>query len=447
MGRRRTWVGALLGALVIPLAVAGCGSGTGKSSSAVDSGLDLAAVVQATKDAGTAKVAGSGRSGEARKEHTTTFGGEVDFANDASRMGSTSDDLSTTRGDAIVVDGYTYIRTPSPSGVVDPGKPWARMRTPSFTGPSPFGLSDLGPVFGLLTRKGMQAEPAGSEVVRGVATDRYHLSMPAHASPKQLVAMGEDTGNPSVTFDLWIDPDHRIRRIGVPGSGDFTLELYDFGAPVSIVAPPAEQVGEVSVGQDLTGPWQLVGEDAGSAPWKVWIAPAQGGECFSVEVDDAAHPAPSDGGEHTPNGCSSRGSSMMGPDGTVTTPPTTPAGLSVQGSALAGRARAALRDGAAGDAWRDPRRRRPSGRRRDCERRVRGGAGARGRGRRDRARPAVRPTLLPAPSRGARLRVRRHDVGVRLVELELLLELRFGFGQQLVGNRSDGGAGPGPVSR
>jgi hypothetical protein len=249
-------------------------------------------------------------------------------------MESTSIDPANP-GDTIAVGGYTYIKAPpGPQPSNSPIKPWARLRTPSFTDAVSLGLFGLESIFRVLTRDGIQAEPAGSEVVRDVDTDHYRLTRTAHVSPKQLAAMGEEEANPAVTVDVWIDADHRLRRIRMPGAGDFTLELYDFGAPVTIAAPPADQVGEVSLGQDLTGPWQLVGEDTGAASWKVWIAPTKDGECFSVEVDDGASPAPSDGAEHVPNGCSSRGSSMMGPDGTVTTPPLSPAGLDVQGYPL-----------------------------------------------------------------------------------------------------------------
>jgi hypothetical protein len=58
---------------------------------------------------------------------------------------------------------------------------------------------------------------------------------------------------------VWIDDDGIVRRVRTEGSGDLALtltaELYDLGEPVTITAPPADQVTPFDLGalEELVG--------------------------------------------------------------------------------------------------------------------------------------------------------------------------------------------------
>jgi hypothetical protein len=108
---------------------------------------------------------------------------------------------------------------------------------------------------------------AGTEQVRGVDTTHYRgtldvaaaLSLlPADEQAKigdRLSQLGIDPKALNFPFDVWIGQDDFVRRVqlGVDGAklpggstagttATVTLELYDFGAPVNVTVPPADQV-------------------------------------------------------------------------------------------------------------------------------------------------------------------------------------------------------------
>ena len=107
----------------------------------------------------------------------------------------------------------------------------------------------------------------GTETVRGVDTTHYRGTLDVAAALGQLPAdeqgklsdrldqLGIDPKAISFPVDVWIGQDDLVRRVqlGVDGStlpgspadaasGTVTIELYDFGAPVDITVPPADQV-------------------------------------------------------------------------------------------------------------------------------------------------------------------------------------------------------------
>ena len=187
------------------------------------------------------------------------------------------------------MDGFTYLEAPPGADGEAPAKPWVRMNA-GGTVPGHFGAGELGMLLGMLERPGVRAEVLGSEDVRGIPTQRAHVTVPPAVVPKQVVAMEEVEPEP-IVFDLWVDDEHRLRRLqddrthdGVP----FELELFDFGMAVTVEAPPADQV-DVSRSEPtgLTGGWELVATGpASDLTWTVQRAPIEGGECFKVEIDE-----------------------------------------------------------------------------------------------------------------------------------------------------------------
>lgn len=95
----------------------------------------------------------------------------------------------------------------------------------------------------------------GTETVRGVKTTHYSGTIDLNKVPggRQLA---RTAGSSSIPVDVWVDENGLVRRerwsekltLGTARTKiDTTMDLYDFGAPVVAVIPPAQDV------TDLTG--------------------------------------------------------------------------------------------------------------------------------------------------------------------------------------------------
>jgi hypothetical protein len=99
----------------------------------------------------------------------------------------------------------------------------------------------------------------GPDTIRGVATTHYHAlldlgkaidqaKVPPSLRPSLKQALSLFGNESSIPVDIWVDAASRVRRLtetmNLPGVGAFstTIDLYDFGVPVNVVAPPADQV-------------------------------------------------------------------------------------------------------------------------------------------------------------------------------------------------------------
>jgi hypothetical protein len=99
-------------------------------------------------------------------------------------------------------------------------------------------LIDPGRSLSYLRSISTELSTAGTEEVRGDRTTHY----------RSIVDLGREQGPPgySVSLDVWIDDSERTRRFRYRMLGDsesiVVWELYDFGVPVDITAPPADKV-------------------------------------------------------------------------------------------------------------------------------------------------------------------------------------------------------------
>lgn len=193
------------------------------------------------------------------------------------------------RGDAegVIEDGHgatirivrtgaaVYARLPSGMTQLAGDKPWVsvdaatldRLTSLAFGGGGGGGAADLtaAPLDALGYLRGVSGDVAvvGPDTIRGEPTTRYRATidpsraaaglpaaLPGHASAAAAAA-------PVLPTDLWIDGQGRLRKLvvtGDPGAGTaagggsatITLELWDFGIPVEVKAPPADQVADLS---------------------------------------------------------------------------------------------------------------------------------------------------------------------------------------------------------
>lgn len=157
---------------------------------------------------------------------------------------------------SMVSEGaVTYLLVPAPGG----GAPqWTKIDggalTQGATGGLPSGTNPLDS-FEQLRAVDTEIEEVGEEDVRGTRTTHYRTridmqkvleTMPPERRPpstEQLAALGD------VPVDVWLDDEDRPRRqlmtFDLPGdTGTMTIvvETFDFGTPVVIEVPPADQV-------------------------------------------------------------------------------------------------------------------------------------------------------------------------------------------------------------
>lgn len=99
----------------------------------------------------------------------------------------------------------------------------------------------------------------GPATVRGVPTTHYtgHISISDVAGfykgalSQQLSSIDKKIGNQPIGVDVWLDDQGLPRRMGENFSVDgmtmrLTMDLYDFGTPVQVAPPPANQVVDVT---------------------------------------------------------------------------------------------------------------------------------------------------------------------------------------------------------
>ena len=109
-------------------------------------------------------------------------------------------------------------------------KPWTRAQpkpSENFFDPAQV-LSSL--------PKGSTVTTVGPDTQRGAATTHYRVQL---------------TGTPG-SADIWLDEQGRVRKLASSASGQlpisFTYEFYDFGTPVTVTIPPADQVQPIGNG-------------------------------------------------------------------------------------------------------------------------------------------------------------------------------------------------------
>jgi hypothetical protein len=190
------------------------------------------------------------------------------------------------------VDGVAYVRLPTglPSG-----KEWVAIdakdsaNAGSNTALGIGGGTDPTKILAYLEKVSNGVDKVGTESVRGVETTHYHANVDlAKAVDREGVppalhdAISEMAGKiGTIPVDVYIDGDGLLRREKLsmdfssflPGSTgstgesagaptiNMTLDLYDFGTPVDVAAPPADQVA--TLGNGGFGGGGSIGSNAG----------------------------------------------------------------------------------------------------------------------------------------------------------------------------------------
>jgi len=285
-GRRRvTVVTALVGVAALVAAAAAVTVGGGNNGHGVVSTRSgtqiLAAAAGTTEAAKTADVSVAvalGSTPVTVQGMTNLTTGSADFTADLPGMLGQVEIRS--------VAGVVYIKVPSALVAVAGGKPWVEA-DPSTLGAfaggaigavpgamSPGNPYDITAVLNWLRGvSGPITTVSTTETVHGDQTTHYRttvdLAKAAAAAPAGVRAKLEPAAQAAgqgLPVDLWVDASGRLRRFEASfdtskvarpagqtsrpalGTVQVTVELWGFGTPVDVSAPPADQVGSLSGG-------------------------------------------------------------------------------------------------------------------------------------------------------------------------------------------------------
>jgi hypothetical protein len=266
---------------------AGCGQASTKSPTGPAPKPNRALIAEsaaATEHAGTARAAFTmSMSGLPQVGGMSATGhGLVDFRNRSSQLafhmsypqaGMTMDISERMIGTVL------YMHSPLLAGA---GKPWIKLDLQEFGKSQGLDLNaamsassgDPAQMLTYLNAASDSIERVGTQDVRGVATTRYHVVLDlfkvAAAAPADRRAAVRRTfareaqllGAHTMPIDVWIDASGLVRRehVNIPlkapsipagVSMAMTIDLFDFGAPVHVKAPPA---GDVMDFRDVVPP-------------------------------------------------------------------------------------------------------------------------------------------------------------------------------------------------
>jgi hypothetical protein len=192
--------------------------------------------------------------------------GRVDFGRPAMEikidMGELLGGGGSSDMEMRLVDKVMYLRMPAglPNATTN-GKPWLKMDLSQYA-TSPIlggGASDPTSTLQYLRGAGDVTE-VGKEELRGVATTHYHAEIDLVKAMAKVPAADRDRAEAgvkalgrSLPMDVWIDAEGRVRKTsldmtmqvaGRAAHAGETIEYLDFGAPVDIAAPPADDIGD-----------------------------------------------------------------------------------------------------------------------------------------------------------------------------------------------------------
>jgi hypothetical protein len=195
--------------------------------------------------------------------------GAVDFASNAMQMAMSFQgvpQLSGTSVSVILVDGTVYVSYPGISTAV-PGKSWISAPA-SSSSTSGVQLSNASDLLKVLAAKGAVVTQSGVGSIGTTPVTRYTVRITPSAIASQDAQVGIPASDQAavqnlvqngITVQVFVSSSNQVRRlsmqIAVPatsttpaGQESVVVNFTNYGAPVSISAPPA---GEVATAPQL----------------------------------------------------------------------------------------------------------------------------------------------------------------------------------------------------
>jgi hypothetical protein len=169
--------------------------------------------------------------------------------------------------DTVVTGDVLYLRSPAFAQATTQDKQWVKLNLATLA--SSQGTTDLSgildasptPTYALAYLQGASTvDKVGSESIGGVQTTHYTVSAnldtaAEHASGSTRDALQgviAQSGVRTLPLDVWLDGNGYIRKVrydehaGRRQAAQVTMELHDFGAPVTIDAPPDDSVVDLT---------------------------------------------------------------------------------------------------------------------------------------------------------------------------------------------------------
>jgi len=183
------------------------------------------------------------------------------------------DDPAKWKVEAIQDGTKVYLSSPLLEGALPKGKTWVsgdleklgKGQGIDLGQVGAFGESDPREALDILRGFSGDLEQVGRESVRGVDTTHYRATLDPEKIAAEvgkskgggdlvggLVDQVKQAGLREIPVDVWVDDDMLLRRLELKvsstqsGDATFTMELYDYGEPVDVTPPPADQVADAS---------------------------------------------------------------------------------------------------------------------------------------------------------------------------------------------------------
>jgi hypothetical protein len=235
-------------------ATAACSSGSGASAtSAVHNAVNV------TLGAGSVKESVSSLTPTASATSKSSATGTYAFGSHSGEFTVTTDAFLGTF-DVVVVGGTLYLKLPPALVLVAGGKKWASAdlaHPPTVPGAGNLialaGATDPGLAVTGLQEGLTSAKKVGRATVDGVATTQYNAQVTFPKSPSALGASERTLiGGSSENDDVFVGPDGKLvrlaRRVAISAGATETLtvDYSNYGAPVSVSAPPADQTADAA---------------------------------------------------------------------------------------------------------------------------------------------------------------------------------------------------------
>ena len=270
MRRRRAFIG-----IVVSLAIsaAACGSGGGDAAVSIKT---LRAAVTNTQAAESSRFTIDVAVRVAGQDLTIEGSGVSSGDGTTTQLTLTVPIIGSV--EVRIVDGVIYVNlgeVPLAASRLPEGKHWVRIDPDSLGAGSGVGLGQLleqaksnSPTQGLEYLRGLSGDVQnlGDDTVAGAHATHYRASIDyakvaaklpdsASALAGKLATLG------TVPADVWIDDSDRVVKMHFTISGgalggselvdgdrtaDFTMEITDFGVPVNVEAPPADETVDVA---------------------------------------------------------------------------------------------------------------------------------------------------------------------------------------------------------
>ncbi|RAY15177.1 hypothetical protein DPM19_10650 [Actinomadura craniellae] len=261
----------------LTLFLTGCQGEAGNQGTTGDIKLTAAqALTQTSKKAGqtdtfraelTVSTTAAGATTKIRASGQFRLRPELAFSARLDELARGGQSLTGAGAQAVFTDRVLYAKLPAGLTQFTGGKPWLKVnvnQADQRTGVDLGGLIDqiqkVNPAeqTKMLTAS-KNVRKVGTEKIDGVQTTHYQGSVTlkealAQLDPqaRQKLQKAYPQGDGKLNFDLWVDGQHLPRKLTTKGaesgggSAALTVLYSDYGKSVTVSAPPADQVGELS---------------------------------------------------------------------------------------------------------------------------------------------------------------------------------------------------------